>query len=191
MYTVLFRGCSCRVLMKCGKCCRTSHTQKSCWWSHSVLTWRSANLEFLALFLCFSTDTNATLDFSCLSWETRYDLGLDARNWPGYTEAEIKLYMRNKKITSRPILNIEVTLLCTDDKMDKGEKEVSVIQWGQQRTPKAEQCFHCFNTSAASPLKDPNDKDTEGFFLFAVCFPSNKYTSCSVRIPSFSLFIFF
>lgn len=105
-------------------------------------------------------------------------------------ETGIKLYMRNKKITSSPILNIEVTLLFRHDKMDKGEKEVSVIQQGQQRIPKAEQCFHCFNTSSASPLKDPNDKDTEGFFLFAVCFPSNKYTSCTVRIPSFSLFFF-
>lgn len=81
-----------------------------------------------------------------------------------------------------------MTLLFRDDKMDKGEKEVSVIQQGQQRILKAEQCFHCFNTSSASLLKDPNDKDTEAFFLFAVCFPSNKYTSCTVRYHPFILF---
>jgi len=126
-----------------------------------------------------------------LPWETCCHLGLGVRNWPGYTETGIKLYMRNKQTTSSPVENIEVPLLFRDDKMDKGEKQVSVSQPGQQRIPKAGQCLHCFNTSSASPLKGPNDKDTEGFFLFAVCFPSNKYTSCTVRIPSFSLFFFF
>lgn len=116
---------------------------------------------------------------------------LGVRNRPSYTEAGIEMYMGTTKIPSSPVVHIDVTLLFRASKMDKEEKEVSVIQWGQQRILKAEQCFHCFNTSPASPLKDPNDRDTEGFFLFAVCFPSNKYTSCTFIIPSFSLLSFF
>lgn len=34
----------------------------------------------------------------CLPWEIHCDLGLGVRNWPGYTETGIKIYMRNNKI---------------------------------------------------------------------------------------------
>lgn len=158
-------------------------------WLKGVQTW-----DHLCCCTCFSAEWMQTPGVSCFPRETCCDLALGVRNWTGYTGTGFKLYMGNQKKKAKkssPILSIEVVLLFRDDKMDKGEKEVSVIQWGQQRILKVEQCFHCFNTSFASPLKDPNDKDTEGFFLFAICFPSNKYTSCTVRIPSLSLSLSF